>query len=162
MTTDLSGEPLIAFSNPCAYCSLILATEEGRKRCHASWKRLADKTEKHPQLEKCHAGLTYARGWINVGGTPVAMIFAGQFVVGRWRSGDSPEYIARMAQDFQLNPDTLRKASREVRVVTKERAEQLLHLLQLVADTFSTIGQERLELMRRLEKVAQIASGGAV
>lgn len=160
VTTDLSGEPIIAFSNPCAFCSLILATEEGRKRCRASWEQLADQTEKHPRLEKCHAGLTYARGWINVEGAPVAMIFAGQFAVGRWTSGDSPEYIDRMARDFQVDPEVLGKASRDVRVVTQERADQLLHLLQLVADTFSTIGQERLDLMQRLEKVAQIANGG--
>ncbi len=162
VTTDLAGEPIITFSNPCAYCSLILATEEGRSRCRASWERLADETVKNPSLEKCHAGLTYARGWINVGDRPVAMIFAGQFVVGRWRSGESPEYFARMAHDLELKPEPLRKAAREVRVLTKERAEQLLHLLQLVADTFSTIGQERLDLMRRLEKVAQIANGGPV
>lgn len=160
VTTDLSGEPLVAFSNPCAFCSLILATEEGRKRCRASWAQLADKTEKRPRLEKCHAGLTYARGWINVESAAVAMIFAGQFVVGRWHLGDSPEHIDRMAQDFQITPETLGKASRDVRVVTQERADQLLHLLQLVADTFSTIGQERLDLMQRLEKVAQIANGG--
>jgi excisionase family DNA binding protein len=162
VTTDLSGEPLIAFSNPCAYCSLILATEEGRKRCRASWEQLADQTEKHPRLEKCHAGLTYARGWINVEGAPVAMIFAGQFVVGRSHSSDSTEYSARMAQDLQLAPETLNEAARDIRVLTHERADQLLHLLQLVADTFSTIGQERLDLMQRLEKVAQIANGGPV
>ncbi len=157
VTTDLDGKPVLAFSNPCAFCSLILATEEGQKRCRSSWEKLADETEKHPRLEKCHAGLTYARAWINVGGAPVAMIFGGQFVVGRWRSGDSPEYIARMARDCQLDREPLRKATRDIRVLTKDRAEQLLHLLQLVANTFSTIGQERLDLLTRLKKVAELA-----
>ncbi len=162
VTTNLAGEPIIPFSNPCAFCSLILASEEGRARCRASWRKLADATEKHPHLEKCHAGLTYARGWITVGNQPVAMIFAGQFAVGRWRSGASPEYLSRIAQDCALDAETLRKAARELRVLSRGRAEQLLHLLQLVADTFSTIGQERLDMMRRLEKVAQIASGAAL
>ncbi len=159
VTTDISGEPLLTFSNPCAFCSLILASEKGRARCQASWRKLADATEKHTRLEKCHAGLTYARGWIRVDETPVAMIFAGQFAIARWRSGNSGEYISRIAGECELDPGPLAKAAREIRLVTQERAEQLLQLLQLTADTFSTIGQERLDLMQRLERVAQIASG---
>lgn len=157
VTTALDGKPLTSFSNPCAFCNLILATDKGRALCEASWKRLADETIKQPRLEKCHAGLTYARGWITVNGESIAMIFGGQFVVGRWRSGGSPEYIARVARNCDLDEQPLRKAAQGIRVLTRAHAEQLLRLLQLVADTFSTIGQERLDLLSRLKKVAELA-----
>ena len=39
----------------------------------------------------------------------------------------------------------------------KNRAERLLNLLELVSDTYSHIGQERLDLLTRLKKVAEIA-----
>ena len=75
VTTDLRGEPLTPFSNGCAFCQLILATEQGRARCQADWHRLAEQTEPRPRLEKCHAGLTYARGRITVQDQFIAMIF---------------------------------------------------------------------------------------
>ncbi len=157
VTTDLGGKTLTPFSNSCAFCSLILATDGGRALCQASWQRLANETEKYPRLEKCHAGLTYARGWIRVNGAPIAMIFGGQFVVGRWRAVDSLGYVARIASASGLDKEPLRKAAGEVRTLTREHAEHLLKLLQLVADTFSSIGQERLDLLTRLKKVAELA-----
>jgi len=157
VTTNLAGEMLTPFSNPCAFCTLILATERGRALCQASWKKLADQQEQHSQLEKCHAGLTYARSWIHVGGDPIAMIFGGQFVVGRGRAVNSPERIDRLARECNLDPEPLRQAAHEVRLLPRPRAEYLLRMLQLVADTFSTIGQERLDLLTRLKKVAALA-----
>jgi excisionase family DNA binding protein len=157
VTTDLDGKPLTSYSNPCAFCSLILAAEKGRLRCQDSWRKLAGVTEKEPRLEKCHAGLTYARGWITVDDASVAMIFGGQFIVRQGRSVNSQEHIARIARNCELDEEPLRKAAREVRVLTQDHAEKLLRLLQLVADTFSTIGQERLDLLTRLKKVAELA-----
>jgi excisionase family DNA binding protein len=157
VTTNLDGIPLTTISNSCAFCSLILATHEGRSLCQASWKKLAEATERLPRIARCHAGLAYARGWIAVEGASVAMIFGGQFVIGTGRSVDSPHYISRVAGKCGLDEEPLRKAAREIRVLTAQRANQLLRLLQLVAETFSTIGQERLDLFSRLKKVAELA-----
>lgn len=157
VTTDIGGKPLTSFSNSCVFCSLILATDGGRALCQGSWQRLANESEKYPRLEKCHAGLTYARGWITVDGAPIAMIFGGQFVVGRWPAVDSPGYVARIASACGLDKEPLHKAACEVRTLTREHAEHLLKMLQLVADTFSSIGQERLDLLMRLKKVAELA-----
>ena len=157
VTTNLAGETLTTFSNPCAFCTLILATEQGRARCRASWQKLANDNDQQPRLEKCHAGLTYARGWIHLDGAPIAMIFGGQFAVGRGRAFDAPEHVNPLARACALDPAPLRQAAHEIRVLPKPRAEHLLHLLQLVADTFSTIGQERQDLLTRLKKVAALA-----
>ncbi len=157
VTTDLNGNLLTPFSNTCRFCSLILESEQGRARCQASWKRLAGQKEKHPRLEKCHAGLTYARGRIVVQETFIAMFFVGQFVVDSAEELNAPSHISEIAHTCQVDEATLGQAARELRVLERGRAERLLGLLQMVADTFSHIGQERFELMSRLKQVAEIA-----
>ncbi len=157
ITTTLEGEPLTEFSNPCAFCRTILSTDEGRARCGDSWRKLAHQRDESPQLTTCHAGLTYARGRIVVQDTFLAMIFSGQFLVGRGATALRAEEIEWVAGVCGIKPAELRRAADSIPVITPERAGQLLHLLQMVADTFGHIGQERLELVGRLKKVAEIA-----
>lgn len=38
ITTAAHGSPLTPVSNSCAFCNLVLASEEGRRRCEASWR----------------------------------------------------------------------------------------------------------------------------
>ncbi|MBI5302494.1 MAG: PocR ligand-binding domain-containing protein [Chloroflexi bacterium] len=157
ITTDLNGKPLTPVSNSCAMCNLILATEKGRARCAASWEKLADQAEKQPRLEKCHAGLTYARGRIVVQDEFIAMFFVGQFVVDDPKPLRAKTHLAQVARACDVDPKELTRAAQNIRVLEKTRAERLLHLLQMVADTYSHIGEERLDLVTRLKKVAEIA-----
>jgi len=156
-TTDLNGKPLTPVSNSCAFCNLILATEKGRARCAASWEKLADRTDKQPRLEKCHAGLTYARGRIVVQNHFLAMFFVGQFVVDDAKPLRAQSHLAQVARQCEVEVKALTQAARHIRVLERARAERLLHLLQLVADTYSHIGEERLDLVTRLKQVAAIA-----
>ncbi len=156
VTTDLDGKPLTEFSNACAYCNLILATEKGRARCQADWKHLAEQNEPKPRLEKCHAGLTYARGRITVQEKFIGMIFAGQFVIGE-NAALTPDKVARVARACGVQEKALQQAAQEIRVIEKARAHKLLDMLQLVANTFCTIGAERYGFMTRLQRVAEIA-----
>lgn len=155
VTTNLEGKPLISPSNSCAFCNLILASPEGRNRCEASWKKLAQSTSKHPKIEHCHAGLLYAPGRIQVENEFVAMIFAGQFV------GDQADRnalkISELARECNIPEVELQQAAQQIRIVEPARAEWLMNLLHKVADTFSHIGQQRLDLLKRLRQVAQLA-----
>ncbi|MBI4788855.1 MAG: PocR ligand-binding domain-containing protein [Chloroflexi bacterium] len=157
VTTDLNGNPLTPLSNSCAFCTLIQSTEQGRAQCQASWKKLADKSEKQPRLEQCHAGLTYARGRVVVQDTFIAMFFVGQFTVDQATQVQSPAHVATVARACGVNEKQLGEAAKDIRILPQPRAEQLLSLLQMVADTYSHIGQERLDLMNRLKQVAEIA-----
>jgi excisionase family DNA binding protein len=157
LTTDLEGKPLTPVSNSCAFCNLILSTDKGRAKCEASWKKLADQVNQHPRLERCHAGLTYARGRIVVDGNFIAMFFVGQFTVENRVALRTRAHLSQVASACGVDEKELTKAAKELRTLEKDRAERLLGLLQLVADTYSHIGQERLELLDRLKKVAEIA-----
>ena len=161
VTTDLKGKPLTPISNSCSFCDLILSTEKGRARCEASWKRLADQSGRQPRLEKCHAGFTYARGRVVVGGEFVAMFFVGQFSVDNPAPLRARAHVRQVAQECGVDEKEMIEAAKETRVLAKARAEGLLGLLQRVADTYSKIGQERLDLLTRLRKVAEIAGVAA-
>jgi excisionase family DNA binding protein len=155
VTTNLEGKPLTSFSNSCAFCDLILASPAGRKRCEASWKKFAESNPSHPRIEHCHAGLLYAPGRIQVENEFVAMIFAGQFV-----ADDSERKALKvhdLARECNIPKAQLQQAAKQIRVIKPARAEWLLKLLHKVADTFSHIGQQRLDLLKRLRQVAQLA-----
>jgi excisionase family DNA binding protein len=157
VTTDLAGKPLTALSNSCAFCDLIFSSEQGRARCESSWRKLADQEYHQPRLEKCHAGFTYARGRVVVQDRFIAMFFVGQFVVGSAETTFNSARLAELAQKCGVDAKDLARAASEIRVIEKSRADRLLNLLQLVADSYSTIGEERLGLITRLRKVAEIA-----
>ncbi|MCL4393965.1 MAG: PocR ligand-binding domain-containing protein [Chloroflexi bacterium] len=157
VTTDLNGKPQTPVSNSCSFCNLMLGSEKGRLRCEASWKRLANRNDPQSRLEMCHAGFTYAGGRVVVNGQLVAMCFVGQFMVDDASSLRAPAHIAKLAHACDVDENDLTHAARDARVLQKGQAERLLNLLQLVADTYSHIGQERLELLTRLKKVAEIA-----
>jgi excisionase family DNA binding protein len=155
VTTNLDGQPLTNLTNACEFCNLILASPEGRRRCEASWARLAKSAERTPRIEKCHAGLSYARGRIQVENEFVAMIFAGQFVTTS--QARQTLNFERLARECQIAETKLKSAARHIRFIEPARADWMLKLLQKVADTFSHIGEQRLDLLKRLRQVAQLA-----
>lgn len=157
VTTDLDGKPLTTFSNPCTFCSLILSTEKGRARCQDSRKKFVDQNESSPHFAKCHAGLACARAQIVVQGTPIAMSFIGQFVIDDATSLRGKTHLAQVARACDVEETKLAKTAEQVRVLAGERAERLLNLLEMVANTYSHISEERLELLSRLRQVAEIA-----
>jgi len=158
ITTDLQGQPLTKPSNPCRFCQLIQSSAEGQRRCQASWQALAASSERAPALHRCHAGLLYARGQITVGNELIATAFGGQFLSGPVEGdGDGPlPRLAALARACGLNEGELRAALPTVHRLERERTERVVHLLQKVAQTFSEIGQERLSLLNRLKRIAEI------
>ncbi len=155
VTTTLDGKPITPFGNPCSFCNLLFTSPEGRRRCESSWTRLAQSSDGTPQVEQCHAGLSYARGRIQVGDEFVAMIFAGQFVVDE--SARQALQVKELACACNIPEAELQHAADEIRLIHVARADWLLKLLQKVADTFSHIGEQRLDLLQRLRQVAELA-----
>ena len=158
ITTDLQGQPLTHASNPCLFCQLIQSSAEGQRRCQASWQTLASAAERTPALQRCHAGLLYARGRIAVGDEFIATAFGGQFLTGPVEEdSDGPlPRLAALARSCGLNEDELRAALPTVHGVADERTARVIHLLQKAAQTFAEIGQERLLLLNRLKRIAEI------
>lgn len=157
VVTRLDGEPLTQISNSCAFCDLILGTPEGYQRCVGSWMALANQRARRPKLYRCHAGLLYARGRIEVEDEFVAMVFAGQIIVdGALETVEAG--IEELASACNLPPDRLREALPSIRRRDAETAERLMDLLGRLGETLSGIGLQRLVLLRKLRHIAEVTA----
>jgi excisionase family DNA binding protein len=157
VVTRLDGQPLTQISNSSAFCDLVLGTPEGFRRCVGSWRALSNQQDRKPQLLQCHAGLLYARSRIEVEDEFVAMAFAGQIVVNGAKAAVASR-VHELAAACELDPAQLRRALTSAHLLTAERAQQLISLLEQVGETLSGIGQERLLLLRKLCRIAEITA----
>jgi excisionase family DNA binding protein len=147
VTVDLDGNPLTDISNSCQFCDLILATDEGRRRCTTAWKSVGN-----GQVHPCHAGLFCVSAPIEVGGQPVAVTAGCQFTGEAWQID-----LYTLAADLDLDERDLEAAAGTVRLVPKETLPRVSRLLWRIAGTFSEIGEERLDLLSRLQHIAEMS-----
>jgi excisionase family DNA binding protein len=158
VTTAPNGEPLTKISNSCRFCNLILASQSGRRACVASWQKLAEQPERHPQLVTCHAGLQYARARIEVGKASIAMLIAGQFYLTPPDPGEQATRVRELAALHGLDQSALADAAAALLVLDERKQAQIGKWLETVAHTFEQIAQERAELMGRLRRIAALSA----
>jgi excisionase family DNA binding protein len=157
VVTRLDGQPVTEISNSCEFCNLILSSRSGRQGCISSWRRLANQTDHQPRLHECHAGLKYARGRIDVGDEFVAMVFVGQLIT----DADSAELEAKvpeLAARYDLDEAKLQRTVATVHHTRTDNIPRLSTLLQRMADMLSEVGCERLGLLQKLRRIAEITS----
>jgi excisionase family DNA binding protein len=158
VTTNPDGTPLTYVNNSCAFCDLILATEEGRRRCAAAWSGPPEPgwratTERPGQLRTCHAGLLCTGAPVHVGGQWVANFAACQFVAQPLKTD-----LSALAADLGLAESDLRAAVPSIRQVPEPTLARISGLVEQVAVTLGQIGQERLGLVSRLRRIAEITN----
>jgi excisionase family DNA binding protein len=157
IVTRLDGQPVTEMSNSCEFCRLILSSPTGRQGCIASWRRLAKQTDRQPQLHECHAGLKYARGRIEVQDEFLAMVFVGQLVTNG-KYAELEAQVPELAARYDLDEAELRQAASQVHHLQTDEVPRLFRLLQRMADTLSEVGRERLMLLNKLRRIAEITS----
>ena len=160
VTTNPDGTPLTYVSNSCAFCDLVLSTEEGRRRCAAAWQAVEKGRGQPGQFHTCHAGLLCASAPIHVGGRWVANFAACQFVVqlsnGTPSVGEAS--LPALAAALSLSEEDLRAAAASIRRAPEPTLARISGLVEQVAVTFGQIGQERLGLVSRLRRIAEITN----
>jgi len=160
VTTDPDGNPLTGVCNSCRFCDLVLSVAEGRRRCAESWGLLRDEPSFSPSVYSCHAGLLVAGAPIKVGGKWVGNVVSCQFVT------HSPKELGRawlatlpvLAAELGLAESDLEAVAGSVRALSQEQLDRILRLLLLVADALAEIGQERLKLVNRLRRIAEMTN----
>ncbi len=158
VTTGVDGKPLTPLANSCAFCNLVLSTSEGRQRCIASWRAAAEDDGDGPiSLATCHAGLRYVWGRIVVRGQFVAATHAGQFRDRPPVGEEWTEDLEDLSATTGLEKEGLQEALAAVPALDKVQQQKVSCLLQRVTATFSEIGEERLELLGRLQRIAEIS-----
>ncbi len=155
--TAPDGVPLTRMSNPSKFCSLILASESGRRACIGSWRELTGNPDRKPSFIPCHAGLQYARACVHVSGTLVAILVAGQFHLSAPGADAAGPQIRQLAKQHGIDPKALADAARELPVLQARKQERLGKWLADIARTFEEVGCERAELMNRLQHIADVS-----
>ncbi len=164
VTTAPDGTPITPIANSCRFCNLILATKAGRQRCVSSWRAAATEqgsavspaAGSRSQIATCHAGLCYVWDRIEVGDQVVAAVHAGQFLTCSPAEAGRPADLTELAMATGLKVPEMEAALALVPILDPDRQQQVTHLLQRMATTFSEIGAERLNLLGRLRHIAEI------
>ena len=157
VTTDNNGIPLTRISNSCDFCKLIMGSDEGRAACTASWRRLVSQKDTSPEFTTCHAGLQYARAQIEVREELIAILVAGQFYVQEPDVEEEKKRIEGLAKKYDINPDLLTQASKQISVLDVRKTQQISGWLERVAHTFEDISSERVNLIGRLRQIAEMS-----
>ena len=156
LVVDTDGQTLTEVSNDCAFCSLILASEAGRRRCTKSWAALADGVDSSPRLHRCHAGLVYSRTLIIVDGKPLAAVIAGQALPDSESSEPDAERLAELAEACAIPLSSLQEAYPTIHRLDRARMDRMIHLLGILGLAACRIGVERQHLVSKLDRIAQI------
>lgn len=157
LTTGPDGVPLTEMSNTCAFCTLILASETGRKACIDSWRKLASQRERRPHFVECHAGLHYARARIEIDGDLKGMVIAGQFYASAPDSSETEERVKRLSERHHLDGTSLKEAAQAIPVIDERKEKQIESWMEKIAGTFEHFGRERSDLITRLHKIADMS-----
>lgn len=158
VTTAPDGTPLTPVAHACDFCDLILATEAGRERCVASWRRAIAGQDDTPALNTCHAGLSILSAPVRVQGRLVAAVHTGQFLSAPPEGETWRGRIVALSTAAGLCENELQGALGHVPILDDGRQDQVAGLLARVAATFSEIGEERLSLLGRLQRIAEISN----
>jgi len=156
VTTALDGTPLTPVAHSCEFCNLILNTQAGLQRCCTSWQTSISRHNTTPKPTICHAGLHYFWRLIEVQGEFVAATYAGQFLDAPPAGDEWAARIAELAAATGLDEQRLHQALARVAVLDAPREQQVSRLLHRVTTIFAEIGEERLNLLGRLRRIAEI------
>ncbi|MFN2144517.1 MAG: PocR ligand-binding domain-containing protein [Anaerolineales bacterium] len=158
VVTDMDGEPVSKMSNPSNFCALIQKSPSGRQACLNSWKKLAEDRSPNPVFQPCHAGLQYARDFIQVKNEPQAMIVAGQFMLDHSETNQLNQRIHRLAEEHGIEREKLEEAAAELQMLDDRKQNKIAHWISEVAKTFGDIGTERAEMIRRLRVISEMSN----
>ena len=143
VTTDKEGNLVTKMSGAQRVCQIIMATEEGKKKCGQAYKCALSlvRTQKAPVFMDCYAG--FASLWVPI-------VVKGKIVGsitgcgGRYNRGESREELiekySKLADELGIKDkeDFLKAAIDEIKPVTEEemkkRAQRLSKLIAILAE----------------------------
>jgi len=156
ITTDTEGHSLTEVSNGCDFCRIILSSKEGRRRCSTFWKSLGKAA-----VNTCHAGLIGIGHPITIKGKRVGIVANCQLDLrggGKKHDIDWRKSLPELASKLDLPKKNLLAAAVGVRSIQADQMDRLSRMVKQVAETFSKIGEERMALLGRLERIAEITN----
>lgn len=143
--TDMQGQPITRVSNPCGFFTALLGgNPAGIAHCVHTWQQMAGHVALEPKFTLSEMGLMCARGLIRQGAALKGMVVVGGIAPDNWPP--SPEQIAHLAQLFGAAPETVAASCDAVFCMDRAAQERALRFVQRVADVFSQMVEDRLQL----------------
>jgi excisionase family DNA binding protein len=155
IVTDMLGTPITQPSGPCGLFRAINKRPDAVQRCIASWHDLGLALSMEPTFHLSHLGLLCTRGLIRVGTELKGMVIAGCVCPEDWPP--SEEQVKQMAAEFGIAPTLLKPRLHEVFHLDAQQKSTVLSSVQKIANIVAHIVQERLELVGRLDTIAELA-----
>lgn len=160
LTTDKYGVPVTRGSLFTDFCSKYTRISRvGNKKCEQCDKLGAEVALKAGGscAYNCHAGLVDFAAPIMVQGQMAGCFIGGQVLLEK----PDEDNFRKIAEEIGVNPEEYVEAVRKVRVIEKERVEDVTHSLYAVANALSEIASSKYELHLKnmeLEKVSRAKS----
>lgn len=155
---NAKGIPVTNPSHVSRFCQMILSTESGRQACMASWRELSRQPGTEPRMGICHAGCHLARAGIQVGGQADTMLIAGQFFLAPPDPIQQAEQMKVLARVHGLDEGELKRAAQEIPVISEAKQTKIIRWLKKLADTFSMMAQERIDMLDRFRQIADMST----
>ncbi|MFZ0548692.1 MAG: PocR ligand-binding domain-containing protein [Candidatus Promineifilaceae bacterium] len=156
IVTDAAGKPLTQMSNPCQFCKLIYESEKGQAKCLAHFSRVAHRTGSRFSKTTCHAGLECSGTPILINGKKTAV-----FIAGQYKSPNQLNHkqdIQQLADACDLDAAELTAAAAEIPMFDNDQQQKVADWLPKLTSILSEIGQERAELLDRLQRIAVMSA----
>lgn len=152
---DTDGNPITDFSNHSGVCTLIRSTEKGLAKCIHSGKVIGEKAAAIlvPMHQQCLSlGFTDAAAPIIVDGHHIANWLIGQYYT---REVDE-QRIIEYAREIDASTEEMVAAFRAMPRLTRERFEQILDFLWLMANEISRMGYLNLKQREQTEELERV------
>lgn len=154
--TDAAGEPLTQMSHSCRFCNLIYGSEKGRAACLADFSLIAQRAGARSAQMTCHAGLHCVGAPIMINGVKTAVFIAGQYKTTT--THPEQKQMQKFAKAYEIDAATLTAAAAEIPVFDRIQEQKVADWLPKLTQTLSEIGQERAELLDRLQRIAAMSA----
>ncbi len=154
VVTDMHGQPVTQFSNPCGFYQALTRDPEAVGHCIRSWQQMAADPAIEPRFFPSEMGLLCARGLIRVGAELKGMVVIGGIAPEIWPPAAAQ--LARLAEQFDVSLATVMAHVDEVYYLDKAAQERALRFVQRIADIFSHIVNDRSALCGRLQAIASL------
>lgn len=147
-----SGGRIIRDSFYCTFCSeVIQKSEEGRRRCSLSDQEIIEAAfrEKSPYICRCRSGgLIDAGIRIVIEGMHIATILVGQVRLAEEEFTE--EEYRETARSLGLEEELYLKKIQEMPVKTRDKFNNILEALSIIADQLSLLGYNNLHQKQRI------------
>lgn len=154
VVTDMDGQPITRFSNPCGFYLALIRDPVKIAHCIRGWQQLAADPAIEPKFLPSEMGLLCARGLIRAGNELKGMVVIGGIAPEVWPP--AAEQLEQLAAQFEISVAEAAAHVEEVYRLDRAAQERALRFVLRIADIFSHIVSDRSALCGRLQAIASL------